>query len=139
MHMAAFHAVCGHSRASAMYSKAAAARAECMDQLMNDGGHCYRDLDGRTGEHRPVEAFTRSGLLVGAGVQASTCASGEQWDAPNVWAPLNHILVLGLLRIDKPWSRACAAEIAHRFLKAVSTEWQATGHMHEKYHASGTG
>ena len=29
------------------YSKAAAARAECMDQLMSDGGHCYRDLDGR--------------------------------------------------------------------------------------------
>jgi hypothetical protein len=71
-------------------------------------------------------------------VQTSLYVSGEQWDSPNLWAPLQHILVLGLRRNGT--ARACrlAAEITRRFLAAVFAEWQVTGDLHEKYHKDGT-
>ena len=49
-----------------------------------------------------------------------------------VWAPVQHILVLGLRRLGSRPALALAAELAQRFLRAVVTEWQATGLMHEK-------
>jgi alpha,alpha-trehalase len=72
-----------------------------------------------------------------AGVQCSTEATGQQWDAPNVWAPLQHILVLGLRRVGTPLAHRTAVDIADRFTNAVAEEWQTSGHLHEKYDASG--
>lgn len=37
-----------------------------------------------------------TGLLQGGGIATSLNASGQQWDAPNAWAPLQSIMVDGL-------------------------------------------
>ena len=41
-----------------------------------------------------------------------------------VWAPLQHILVLGLRRVGTPLAHRTAVDIADRFTNAVAEEWQ---------------
>ena len=64
------------------------------------------------------------------GLQTSTTASGNQWDAPFGWAPLQLIAVQGLRRYG--FSEA-ADRIAMKFLSLVRDEYLKTGTIVEKY------
>ena len=69
--------------------------------------------------------FERAG-----GLQTSTVASGNQWDAPFGWAPLQLIAVQGLRRYG--FSDA-ADRIAMKFLSLVREEYLKSGTIVEKY------
>ncbi len=43
-----------------------------------------------------LDAFKASGLLGPAGVLTTEYATGQQWDAPNAWPPLQDIVVEAL-------------------------------------------
>jgi neutral trehalase len=43
-----------------------------------------------------LAAFRRSGLLGPAGVATTDAATGQQWDAPNAWPPLQDIVIEAL-------------------------------------------
>jgi Trehalase len=43
-----------------------------------------------------MAAFRRSGLLGPAGVATTDAATGQQWDAPNAWPPLQDIVIEAL-------------------------------------------
>eukprot|EP00898_Chlorokybus_atmophyticus_P005193 jgi/Chlat1/5675/Chrsp37S05489 len=80
----------------------------------------------------PMDALMASGLLHTGGIAVSNVISGEQWDSPNVWAPIQCILVESMLneKFD------LAAELfAHSFLCSCLVAYEKTGHMHEKYDA----
>ena len=64
------------------------------------------------------------------GLQTSTVASGNQWDAPFGWAPLQLIAVQGLRRYG--FSEA-ADRIAMKFLSLVRDEYSKSGTIVEKY------
>jgi alpha,alpha-trehalase len=64
------------------------------------------------------------------GLQTSAVASGNQWDAPFGWAPLQLIAVRGLRRYG--FSEA-ADRIAMKFLSLVRDEYLKRGTMVEKY------
>jgi len=64
------------------------------------------------------------------GLQTSTMATGDQWDAPFGWAPLEWIAVEGLRRYGYA---AEADRIAAHFLQLVSTEYKQRGTIVEKY------
>ncbi|HXJ38769.1 MAG TPA: trehalase family glycosidase [Bryobacteraceae bacterium] len=64
------------------------------------------------------------------GLQTSTVASGNQWDAPFGWAPLQLIAVQGLRRYG--FSEA-ADRIATNFLSLVRDEYLKSGTIVEKY------
>jgi len=64
------------------------------------------------------------------GLQTSTLASGNQWDAPFGWAPLQLIAVQGLRRYG--FSEA-ADRIAMKFLSLVRDEYRKSGTIVEKY------
>jgi len=64
------------------------------------------------------------------GLQTSTIASGNQWDAPFGWAPLQMIAVLGLRRYGFSDE---ADRIAMKFLSLVRDEYLKTGTIVEKY------
>lgn len=68
-----------------------------------------------------------------AGLLTSTRLSGQQWDAPNGWAPLQHMVVEGLACSGTAQGRELADTIASRWLSTNLAAWNATGHMHEKY------
>ena len=69
--------------------------------------------------------FERAG-----GLQTSTTESGDQWDAPFGWAPLELIAVEGLRRYGY---RAEADRISNKFLAMVIEEYRRSGMIVEKY------
>jgi len=76
------------------------------------------------------EAISGSGLVKDGGLATTLSATGQQWDAPNGWAPLQWISVSGLRRYGET---ALAARISTGWLKTVRREYAASGRMLEKY------
>ena len=66
------------------------------------------------------------------GLLTSTTTTGCQWDAPFMWAPLVLMAVEGL---DHCGFKEDAARIAGKFLTTLSTEFERTGQLFEKYNA----
>jgi len=66
------------------------------------------------------------------GLLTSTTTTGCQWDAPFMWAPLVMMAVEGLARYG---FKEEAARIAGKFLKTLSTDFERTGQLFEKYNA----
>jgi len=74
---------------------------------------------------RALGKFERPG-----GLRTSTNRSGDQWDAPFGWAPLELIAVEGLRRYGY---NEDANRIAEKFLSMVHHEFRRTGTILEKY------
>jgi alpha,alpha-trehalase len=64
------------------------------------------------------------------GLETSTLVSGNQWDSPFGWAPLEMIAVEGLRRYGYD---ADAERISMKFLSLVNREYQRMGYIVEKY------
>jgi alpha,alpha-trehalase len=71
------------------------------------------------------EKFVKDG-----GVLTSLYHTGEQWDAPNGWAPLQFLAVKGLLNYH---SDTLARTIAERWMQLNEKVFASTGKMLEKY------
>jgi alpha,alpha-trehalase len=69
-------------------------------------------------------------LLETGGLSTSTIETGEQWDAPNGWAPLQWIAVEGL---ERHGEHALAQQIGTRFLASVEAVYAAEQKLVEKY------
>lgn len=69
-------------------------------------------------------------LLAPGGLRVTAIETGEQWDAPNGWAPSHWMAVIGLEKYGLPM---LAEEIAHRWLTTVARVYAETGRMMEKY------
>ncbi len=76
---------------------------------------------------RNLPMFERPG-----GLQTSTNESGNQWDAPFAWAPLEMIAVQGLRRYGY---RTEADRITREFLSLVREQYRESGIIVEKYDA----
>ena len=75
------------------------------------------------------------------GVPSTTTPSGQQWDFPNVWPPLEHMLVEGLERTGLPAAKELAFRIAERRVRGafVNAAGSGSGDMFEKYDATAVG
>ncbi|CAB3755226.1 trehalase [Burkholderia sp. MSh2] len=78
----------------------------------------------------------RGTLLRPGGLATTTANTGQQWDAPNGWAPLQWIAIEGLRRYGEP---ALAKEIGTRFLAGVQHVYATEGKLVEKYVVEGAG
>ena len=72
------------------------------------------------------------------GVPTSLVQTLEQWDFPNCWPPLEHVLVLGLEKTNLPEAKALAFTIAERRVLNSYLNFQQHGHMFEKVYISTT-
>eukprot|EP00437_Effrenium_voratum_P008531 CAMPEP_0181429548 /NCGR_PEP_ID=MMETSP1110-20121109/17259_1 /TAXON_ID=174948 /ORGANISM="Symbiodinium sp., Strain CCMP421" /LENGTH=545 /DNA_ID=CAMNT_0023552825 /DNA_START=51 /DNA_END=1687 /DNA_ORIENTATION=- len=86
-----------------------------------------------------LEALKTSGLLQVGGASTTLLPSGQQWDAPNAWAPLQLMLVEGLEQMQLPGATELAEEMAKRWLRNCFEAWQKQGAMFEKYDVVGQG
>jgi alpha,alpha-trehalase len=75
-------------------------------------------------------------LLKPGGIAATAVDTGQQWDAPNGWAPLQWIAVAGLRRYDQI---ALAASVACRWIINVNDGYRRSGKLLEKYDVMDTG
>ena len=72
-------------------------------------------------------------LLWPGGLVTTTVTSGQQWDAPNGWAPLQWLAVEGLNRYGET---TLAETIAERWMTKVIAAYRATGKLVEKYNVA---
>jgi alpha,alpha-trehalase len=83
---------------------------------------------------------TRQALLQNlekpGGFVTTTVNSGEQWDAPNGWPPLQYI---GIMALQKNGFRKDAARVAGKWLALNENVYQRTGKMMEKYNVVNLG
>jgi alpha,alpha-trehalase len=76
------------------------------------------------------ELFLKSGGLI-----STLKTTGQQWDAPNGWAPLQWMSIVGL---ENYGHHDLAAEIEERWLTLNSDVFQRTGKLMEKYNVVDT-
>jgi len=74
-------------------------------------------------------------LLKEGGIVTTENKTGQQWDAPNGWAPLQWMTVWGL---DRCGQKELAREIAERWLKLNLSVFMQTGKLMEKYNVVDT-
>jgi alpha,alpha-trehalase len=77
-----------------------------------------------------IEATTNTYLLKPGGIVSSTNAVGQQWDAPNGWAPQQWMAIVGLEKIGLT---TMAKTIATRWTTLNKKVYTATGKLTEKY------
>lgn len=66
------------------------------------------------------------------GVPNTLSYTGEQWDAPNVWAPMQYILVEGLNNLNTPEAKNMSLKWATRWVKTNFAAFSKDRHMYEK-------
>nr|ACV20872.1 membrane-bound trehalase [Nilaparvata lugens] len=71
-----------------------------------------------------------------AGVPTTLEHSGEQWDYPNAWPPLQYILIMSLDTTGDEWCREIAYEFAERWVRSNYKAYNETNAMYEKYDAT---
>ena len=80
-----------------------------------------------------INALNSSGLLGVGGIAASTIETGEQWDWPNAWPPLQSMIGEGAEIYGGEQGAQLAKIIAQRYLKTSHAAWVSTGCMYEKF------
>lgn len=74
-------------------------------------------------------------LLKDGGIVCTPNTTGQQWDAPNGWAPLQWMAITALERSNQ---KKMAALIARRWIKLNADVFKRTGKMMEKYNVVDT-
>ncbi|WP_156363844.1 alpha,alpha-trehalase TreF [Sphingomonas sp. Leaf357] len=142
----------GDSEAASYAARAERRRSAMHAHLWHDAaGHfADYDLDAETIRPQPTAAalaplfvglatprqaadtarFVERVLLAPGGLRTTCIESGEQWDSPNGWAPLQWIAIQGLCRYGH---HGLAREISERWIATVEATYRSTGLVHEKY------
>lgn len=155
-----FHTILGNITAAEKYRTAAQLRYVAMERHLREGGRGWHDLcngapcSGIAASNflplwilvRPdarlllnisqedltnaADALNESGLIAVAGVRSTTLHTGQQWDSPNAWAPVQHMLVEALLAI--PPSVSQGRLLGESWLATNFIAFNRTGIMFEK-------
>jgi alpha,alpha-trehalase len=82
-----------------------------------------------------VSSVIKEKFLQPGGVVSTTVTTGQQWDAPNGWAPLQWMTITGLENYDHT---DLAKEIAARWIQINRAVFKRTGKLMEKYNVVDT-
>lgn len=82
-----------------------------------------------------VRAYIRLNFLKSGGLLTTMVRTGQQWDAPNGWAPLQWIVYKGLRNYN---FHRTANELSDEWLGLIEKEYRHSGKMLEKYNVSDT-
>jgi alpha,alpha-trehalase len=81
-------------------------------------------------EAKRVAAKLQDKLLFAGGIVTTPVVTGQQWDAPNGWAPLQWMTIKGL---ENYGYNELAKDIAERWIKLNKDVFKRTGKLMEKY------
>ncbi|MGE8259115.1 MAG: alpha,alpha-trehalase TreA [Stenotrophomonas sp.] len=88
-----------------------------------------------TAQARRTADAVEAGLLRSGGLLTTQHDTGQQWDAPNGWAPLQWVAVDGLQQYGQ---QALARTLGVRFLRTVQSVYDRDGKLVEKYVVDGS-
>ncbi|XP_073785696.1 trehalase isoform X3 [Danio rerio] len=163
--LASFHRSLGNEEKALKYEKALSARIKAVESLLWDAekGAWFdynlvnktRHLSFYPSNLAPLwaQCYSKSemsdqavqylrdsgGLDYPNGIPTSLSDSGQQWDMPNTWPPLQHIIIEGLSGLHSAHAQELAFSLAQRW---IQTNWRAFikyEAMFEKYDVSGDG
>ena len=83
-----------------------------------------------------VAGHLQQEFLQPGGLLTTPVHSGQQWDAPNAWAPLEYLAILGLNRYGH---HSLADTVARRWQRLNVRGFVQTGKLLEKYNVEATG
>ena len=149
----------GDAASASKYETLATARQKAIEShLWNDKEGWYADYDLKSKKVRnqltaaalfplyvkaaaqdraeKVAAATSSRLLKPGGIATTTVNSGQQWDAPNGWAPLQWVAAEGSQNYGQ---EKVSMDVTWRFLKNVQHTYDREKKLVEKYDVSTTG
>lgn len=140
------------SEKSKYFGKLAKKRIKDLMLYYNDEEHFFCDIDIEKGKvnsqltlagmfplyfkmaknkyAKEIASIIEKQFLAGGGVKTTLKYSGQQWDAPNGWAPLQWITIKGL---ENYGFKELAEEIKSRWLSLNEKVYRSTGKMMEKY------
>ncbi|XP_060536907.1 trehalase isoform X2 [Cylas formicarius] len=72
-------------------------------------------------------------IMYPGGVPNSVEHTGEQWDYPNAWPPVEHIMIVGLSNAGDEYASRLAYEIAETWIRSNYKAFKESGNMYEKY------
>ncbi|XP_035721598.1 trehalase-like isoform X3 [Vespa mandarinia] len=75
-------------------------------------------------------------MLNVGGIPTTLEHSGEQWDYPNAWPPLQYFVIMSLNNTQDPWAQRLAYEISERWVRSNYKAFNETHSMFEKYDAT---
>jgi alpha,alpha-trehalase len=78
-------------------------------------------------------SLQKSGLLQPGGIATTVYETGQQWDFPNGWPPLQHMIIEGLNSNGGASGKALSVDLAHTWVHVNYVVFNATQQMHEKY------
>jgi alpha,alpha-trehalase len=82
-----------------------------------------------------VAKYLKKHFLYPSGLRTTTLTTGQQWDAPNGWAPLQYIAVQGLINYGY---NDLAQTIAERWMAVNEKVFKSSAKMLEKYNVENT-
>ncbi|XP_030076429.1 trehalase [Microcaecilia unicolor] len=73
------------------------------------------------------------------GIPTSLFQSGQQWDFPNAWPPLQHIVIEGLAKSNLSSAQEMAFQLAQNWIRTNFAAYEKYKAMFEKYDVNGDG
>uniref|UniRef100_A0ABI8A1J3 Trehalase n=1 Tax=Felis catus TaxID=9685 RepID=A0ABI8A1J3_FELCA len=73
------------------------------------------------------------------GIPTSLQKTGQQWDFPNAWAPLQDLVIRGLAKCPSPHSQEVAFQLAQNWIRTNFEVYSRKSAMYEKYDISNGG
>ncbi|XP_070685049.1 trehalase [Pempheris klunzingeri] len=163
--LASFHRILGDGDSAALYDRAAARRLEAIESVLWEAergawfdynlvtqskhfefypsnlapiwAQCYSRPE--MGE-KALQYLKGSGALqFPNGVPTSLKESGQQWDYPNAWPPLQHMLIQGLSKLPSEDAKQLAFDLAQRWIRTNWLAYTKYEAMFEKYDVNGDG
>ncbi|CAH1103606.1 unnamed protein product [Psylliodes chrysocephalus] len=97
---------------------------------------CFNKTNKEKTIKNVLKYLQNENIMYQGGVPSSIEQTGEQWDYPNAWPPLQHMMIVGLHNTGDEFAMRLAYEIAERWVRTNYQAFNESGHMFEKYDAT---
>ncbi|XP_032633040.1 trehalase isoform X1 [Chelonoidis abingdonii] len=98
---------------------------------------CFSDQAAAERAVRYLEGSTV--LSYKNGLPTSLFRTGEQWDLPNAWPPLQHMVIAGLAKSSSSRAKEIAFDLAQNWVRTNFALYKKYQAMFEKYNVDGDG
>ncbi|KAF7271780.1 hypothetical protein GWI33_015383 [Rhynchophorus ferrugineus] len=96
---------------------------------------CYNKVDKDKIVRNVLKYLQNKNIMLPGGVPSSHEHTGEQWDYPNAWPPLQHIMIVGLNNTGNVHAIRLAYELAETWIRSNYKVFNESDSMYEKYDA----
>ncbi|XP_050313151.1 trehalase-like isoform X2 [Anthonomus grandis grandis] len=94
---------------------------------------CYNKSEKDKTVRSVLKYLQNKKILYPGGVPSSVEHTGEQWDYPNAWPPLQHMMIVGLNNTQEKYATTLAFQIAENWVRSNYKVYADKDLMFEKY------